>query len=363
VSGVLAGRARLYQTVRSAHLERARQLAPATILYRGTRYDFDAALADGLELIPAGPVRAAWLLARSPVRHLEVNEPLMVTSLRRTALAIAVLRARARLGGAPVRFVSYAIENRNPFQDAARGMNGRLRRVENRMLARYVWRSLDRIAFGTDAARTTYAAALPGTSGPGRSTVIPAVPAACACPSSVARDHDAPRVLFLGALADRKGFPLVLAAWAYLKERLPTVRLTVVGAGALEHRARAAATADPAVDVMIAPSRADVHSELRRSAVVVLPSQPAPGWREQVGLPICEGLAHGCSIVTSTETGLADWLGAHGHSVISPADSAESLATALLAALRQNRSAASVLDDLPDTDGRLVADTWLFSET
>jgi glycosyltransferase involved in cell wall biosynthesis len=359
VSGLLADRARLYQTVRSAHLERARQLSPASILYSGTRYDFDGALARGLDLVPAGPVRAAWLLARSSVRQLEVNEPLMVSSLRRTALAVAVLRVRALLGGPRVRVVSYAIENRDPFAHQPGGA-ARLRRVEQRILARYLWRSLDSVVFGTEAARATYASVLPAETGPARSRVIPAVPAACDCPP-VAGD-DAARLLFLGALAQRKGFPLVLAAWPYLKGWLPDARLTIVGTGPFGDSAREAAAADPAIELIIAPSRADVHQQLRRSRVLVLPSQPAPGWREQVGLPICEGLAHGCTIVTSTETGLTDWLGAHGHLLVSPEGSAETLARALLAAFRQDRSAASVLGDLPGTDGRLAADDWLFTE-
>jgi glycosyltransferase involved in cell wall biosynthesis len=361
MTGVLADRARLYQTVRSAHLERARQLSPASILYSGTRYDFDGTLAGGLDLVPAGPVRAAWLLARSSVRQLEVNEPLMLSSLRRTALAVFVLRLRARLGGPRVRFVSYAIENRNPFARPNGSPAARYRLAEQRMLARYLWRSLDSVAFGTEAARRTYASALPVGPGPGRSTVIPAVPAACDCPPAAV--DAVPRVLFLGALAERKGFPLVLAAWPYIKEWLPDARLTIVGTGAFADRAAAAAADDPTIELIIAPARADIHQRLRRSRVLVLPSQPAPGWREQVGLPICEGLAHGCAIVTSTETGLADWLGAHGHALVHPGQSAEVLARALLAALRQDRSAGSVLGDLPATDGRLAADDWLFTES
>jgi glycosyltransferase involved in cell wall biosynthesis len=359
VSGLRSERVRLYQTVRTAHLERARQLSPATILYRGTRYDFDRSLADGLDLIPAGPVRATWLLARSSVRQLEVNEPLMVSSLRRTALAIAALKLRSRLGGPDVRLVSYAIENADPFRPMIDHASARWRRVEHRILARYVWRSLHRVAFGTEAARATYEAALAGVTGPKTTTVIPAIPAPCRCPP--AAPEDAPRVLFLGALAERKGFGLVLAAWPYLKERVPNARLTIVGTGELEERARRAADADTSIDLLVAPSRTDIHRELRRSQVLVLPSQPAPGWREQVGLPICEGLAHGCSIVATTETGLADWLVAHGHRVLAPGDSGERIAGALEDALRQSRPTASVLADLPGTDGRLDADTWLFA--
>ena len=54
------------------------------------------------------------------------------------------------------------------------------------------------------------------------------------------------------------------------------------------------------------PPREAVHELLASSAVVVMPSVRRPGWREQIGLPLVEGLAHGCRVVTTTETGLAD---------------------------------------------------------
>ena len=359
MTGVAAERARLYQTVRSAHLERARVLAPATILYRATRYDFDRALARDLDLVPAGPVRAAWLLARSQVRQLEVNEPLMLASLRRTALALAVLRLRHRFGGPRTQCVSYAIENANPFARPAHG-RARLTRLQDRLLARFVWASLDRVAFGTEAAQHTYASVFGTAAGPAQRTHIPALPAACSCADD--GSPSAPQIVFLGALAARKGFPQLLDAWPYLKVWRPDARLVILGSGPLEGRARALADADAAVELHIDPSRAGIHAHLRRTSVLVLPSQPAPGWREQVGLPICEGLAHGSTIVTSGETGLAGWLGAHGHAVLRASAGPQEWATAVDGALRADRSKFAVLQDLPPIDGRLAADDWLFGD-
>ena len=67
----------------------------------------------------------------------------------------------------------------------------------------------------------------------------------------------------------------------------------------------------------------------------MLPSQPTSAWREQVGLPIVEGLSYGCTIVTTTETGLAGWLSEHRHRVL-PADANEAqLAAAIIDALRR----------------------------
>ena len=357
MAATVTGRARLYQTVRTAHLERAHTLAPATILYRATRYDFDRTLVGDLDLVPAGPVRAAWLLARSGVRQLEVNEPLMLRSLTRTALAIAVLRLRYLIGGPRTRIVSYAIENADPFDRSASG-RARLIRRAHRLLSGFVWSSLDRVAFGTESAQRTYGAAFAGRPGPAQCAEIPALPAPCTCPGHGA--DDTPRVLFLGALSARKGFPQLLDAWPYLKVRLPDARLTILGTGPLADQARALADADSAVDLHINPARAEIHAHLRRSTVLILPSQPAPGWREQVGLPICEGLAHGCTIVSSTETGLAAWLAAHGHTTLEPSVAPDDWARALDVALRHRRSRDVVLGDLPEVDGRLAADAWLF---
>jgi glycosyltransferase involved in cell wall biosynthesis len=90
----------------------------------------------------------------------------------------------------------------------------------------------------------------------------------------------------------------------------------------------------------------------------VLPSQPSATWREQVGLPIVEGLSYGCTIVTTTETGLAGWLSEHGHRVVAAdADDGE-LAAAVAAALLN--PVEDVVASLPDHDGRLAADAWMF---
>jgi glycosyltransferase involved in cell wall biosynthesis len=81
----------------------------------------------------------------------------------------------------------------------------------------------------------------------------------------------------------------------------------VIGAGRLLPEVRAWADGRDDVDLEIDPPRARVHEAMRESSVLVLLSQPHGHWREQVGLPIVEGLAHGCEVVTTSETGLASW--------------------------------------------------------
>ena len=346
-------RVRLYQTVRTAHLERAAALPPATIVYRDRRADFDAGLAAGLDLVRAGPWRAARLIRGA--RELEVNEPLMRSALPRTALVLAALAiTRSR----PV-VATYAIENADPFSaplpGGPAGVRARWRRARDRALAAFVAHRVDRVVFGTDAARDLYA----GRFRPGVGAVtVPALPAPCDCGEPVP-DPDPGSVLFVGAFTPRKGLGELLAAWPTVAAARPGARLTLVGTGPLLPLAREAATrAD--VTLVVDPPRAEIHRLQRRSRVAVLLSQPRPAWREQVGLPIVEGLAHGCTVVTTSQTGLAGWLAGHGHGVVEPDAGPEATAATIVAALDANRPAADVRGDLPAVDGRLAAESALF---
>lgn len=353
----LGRRVRLYQTLRTAHLERAAELAPATILFRARRYDFDEDLAARLDLVQAGPLRAAGLLLRYRIDEIEINEPLMRSSVRGSAVALAAVRLRDLVTGHRTRVVSYAIENLDGFAAPVTGPRARVRRTVDLLLTGMVWRSVDRIVFGTAGAREVYRSRLPA--GRAARTTIPALPQACVtCPT---RDAEGSRVLFLGALSDRKGFPLVMAAWPEIRARMPGATMTVIGKGPLTDRARAWAAADDGVELIVDPPRSTIHRELGRAAVLVLPSQPQPTWREQVGLPIVEALAHGVPVVTTAETGLADWLTEHGHGVIPAPGTAGELAAAVVRQVAAGRDRRSILDGLPERDGRLAADDWLFA--
>jgi glycosyltransferase involved in cell wall biosynthesis len=358
---ITADRARLYRSLRTAYLERALKLPRATIIYRSTRYDFHHEFTADLDVRQAGSIRAAWLLWRSRVTRLEINEPLMLSSVEGAALAILGLRTRSAFDRRPVSIVCYAMENADPFlRPVAPTILGRLRMARKKVLARFIWNQLDRLVFATEAAEETYDNAFPARSAHLVQTRIPALPAPCSCPD--AGDSRSPHVVFVGGLIERKGFPLVLEAWPEVRKRIPDARLTILGKGALERDALDAAERDATIELLIDPERAEIHRQLRRSRVLVLPSQPTTAWREQVGLPIMEGLAHGCAIVTTTETGLAKWLNEHGHGVIPPGSPAVVLADALTEALLAGRSAEDVLADLPAVDGRLGADAWLFGD-
>lgn len=350
-------RVRIYESVRSAHLERAHRLEPAAIVYRRRRYDFDEALTRGLELRRTSPLGVARLMATSRPREVEINEPMSDGPLF-TALALLGLDLRRLLGRGPAVVTTYAIANLDPVVILRRfsGPRTRLRLALYRVLSRFIWRRVDRIVYGTDAARELYHEAFPQRPQLAETTVT-ALPVARPVADSAKRDGT---VVFLGALVERKGFPLLLAAWPLVHERRPDATLTIVGKGALRELAAAAAAADPSIELLVDPPRERIFAVLDSSCSLVLPSQPMRAWREQVGLPIVEGLSSGCSIVTTTETGLAEWLAEHGHAVLPPDADAAALAAAIVAQLDARRPASSILADLPDVDGRLAADRWLF---
>ena len=93
--------------------------------------------------------------------------------------------------------------------------------------------------------------------------------------------------------------------------------------------------------------------------MVIAPSVPAGRWREQLGLPIIEGLSVGATVVTTTETGLASWLEQQGHTVIPMPRIAELLARATAHALEHPLSVGDVIGTLPATDTRLEVDRWI----
>ncbi|MEF2977731.1 glycosyltransferase [Subtercola sp. YIM 133946] len=351
---------RLYRSIRSAHLERAHDLAPATILYSEKRYDFDDALTTGLDLIRTGPVRGALLLARSRVTTLEINEPLMLDSLMTSVLAIAALAWRRLLGKPRTSVVTYAIDNADPFSRVAgTRFRTRVRRRIERVLARFVWRRVDRVAFGTSAAQETYETVLGEVGLRSSAMVIPALPAPW--PASNEQRRIDGRVVFLGAFSERKGIRVLLDAWPLVREARPEASLLIMGKGALKSDVLTTAAIWPGIEVEIDPARGRIHDRLDEARVLVLPSQPTPTWREQVGLPIVEGLSHGLSIVTTEQTGLAEWLVGNKHYVVADAGSADELAKQIIRAIDEQRRPSDIVASLPRTDGRISADGWLFS--
>lgn len=354
---------RIYGLLRTAHLERLHEMVPAEIWYSGTRYDYDPSLEDpGNRPRRMGRREVVRTLARSSYGIVEVNEPANVHRWLDVALQILAARVSGWRARRRTLVVTYCIGIADPAAEAATRFH--LPRLAARMLTWLVMnvliRQLDRIAFGTRGSMDLYARYV-GRRRLGRTgRLIEAVPAPCTCPSTgVSRDQH--RLLFLGAFAAHKGIRQLMHAWERLPDDGTRRHLRLIGKGPLAEEVQAWAAARPDVTVLVDPPRAVIHVELRAAAALALLSQRTPTFREQVGLPIVEGLAHGCRILASTETGIASWLAEHGHVVVAPESDPQDLAAVIAEVLTSGRTAEDVLADLPVTDGRLAADHWLLA--
>ncbi|WP_233557961.1 glycosyltransferase [Tessaracoccus antarcticus] len=351
---------KLYDVVRTAHLERVRGGAATTILHRFQRYDFDKELASTVDLRAAGVLGAFCFGLTNDVDVIEINEPLVARAAPRALAIMTANRIRAAvLRTSSARVVSYAIANKDPRIVAnALPMKSRWKWRLEALLIPAVWRHLDRLVFGTSHSYDLYRSWFPDSRRWPTHCTIDALPVA-----RIAGRGDATRarsLIFVGDFSARKGFDKVLSAWPRVREAVPDASLVLLGKGVGVNDALHLASCDDRVRVEVDPARPRIFEEMSAAKVLILPSQPTKLWREQVGLPIVEGLSMGCVIVTTDETGLAQWLSTRGHWVVAESGNVSAIAQATVAALMQERSPRSVVQDLPKQDGREAAEDWMF---
>ncbi|MDD7936181.1 glycosyltransferase [Actinomycetospora straminea] len=317
---------------------------PATqaLLFTSRRADADPALLADPRVSPFTPCRLVAALRDPELAVLEVAEPLWtgewVRALRWIALA-KLLRPR-------ITVATYAIENLDararlaPRALAHRPVLGAVvTRLAVVAMGVSLLLGLDAVVFGTSGAAENYRRAFGWALRRTRQTVLtPRLSACSVCGPRVEDVTREPTVLFLGTPSERKGFAVLTAAWERAGASERGWRLVVADPSGATDRAVPAG-----VSIVADPPRATVHALLRTAAVVAMPSVRRPGWREQIGLPLVEGLTHGCRVVTTTETGLADDLRDHPRVVLTtPGDVAD-----LAAGLRRAMDA----DDRPAPPG------------
>jgi glycosyltransferase involved in cell wall biosynthesis len=359
-----ASAARVYTHLRTADLERFRHMTPARVLFTRTRYDFDESLVD-----PANPpVRLTRL---GVVRQLlwrdhavvEMNEPAIGDLFPFLLAQVAAVRLRGRISRRRATIAAYCIQNADPALEVAR--RWRLPRplalVVTAAAVRILVRSTDRLAFGTAASYELYERYVGDRLLRERARLIEEVPSPCECLAGTTEERSSTQVAFVAQFSERKGIREAMAAWDVLRDDHPEATFRIVGKGPLEDDVVTWAASRPEVSVDIDPPRSAIHRLLSRSGVLILLSQPDGSFREQIGFPITEGLAHGCEIVASSETGLAGWLAQHGHGVVPPDAPAGRVADEIAAAFDRARRRPGSLHDLPAVDQRIVADHWMFT--
>ncbi|WP_230671377.1 glycosyltransferase family 4 protein [Rathayibacter sp. Leaf248] len=330
------------------------------MVYFTENYDLDREnVPDEIQKIS---LRDVWsLFWRSTSTVLEMPEPLWMRFLPKGAVIAAAFRLTGHLRRRPRTIVTYAMENNDlpTLIGGVRPVPRWVARLFGGALGLYMTVMIDRIAFASEGSRSVYhSIPLVGSI---ENVTVQELPSASAAIDTTAESGAA---VFIGVLETRKGIEVLLDAWELVESASDGARLTIIGPGPLSSRVGAWADESPSTRLYEGRlPRTAVLDRLRDASVLVAPSLPHGRWREQIGLPIKEALAQGLTIVTTRQTGLADWLAQHGHHVVEVEVDESALVTGLAAsileALRTPLSRSQVRSSLPARQGRYVADEWL----
>lgn len=152
--------------------------------------------------------------------------------------------------------------------------------------------------------------------------------------------HSPLRVGYVGRLESHKGVHVLLAAIAETAEQLPECVLSIAGEGPQRSELQALAQRLGVSDrVTFAGHLGDRLPEFYRELdVLVVPSLPTPGWREQFGRVAVEAMASGVPVIASRSGALPDVVAEAGI-LVEPGD-AQALRSALAEAAEPQRWAA-----------------------
>lgn len=350
---------RIVPDLRSSVVEEAP--ASQLLLFTSQRGDADPALLDLPSVRPFTWANLVRALRDPDLELVEVAEPLWlgewVRALRPIALVklVRVVRPRRR-----VRIATYAIENldvreRLTFPSlAARPVVGAVATRLATLALGLSLLALDAVVFGTTGAYENYRRGFGWALRRTRHTVLTPRLDTCRVCGAVAVDAARERtVLFLGTPSERKGFGVLTDAWERSGAAAEGWRLVVADPSGGDGRAL------PTGVSITSPSRSAVHELLRTASVVAMPSVRRPGWREQIGLPLVEGLAHGCRVVTTTETGLADDLREHPLVVLTTPGDPQGLADGLRRAMAGGGAPGPATTGRAGSTKRDVVEWWL----
>jgi glycosyltransferase involved in cell wall biosynthesis len=355
---------RVYGRMRTIYLELFRDMVPARVVYWQLRADYHPSEVDPanapVQLNRVGILRE---LLRRHHTAVEINEPAMVDRWGFLLLAVLAVRLRSLVARRPSTIAAYCMANADPALEvqARRHLPAGASRGLTKAMMTLLVRSCDRLSFATRPSMELYEEYVGKTTVQSRSRLFVAIPSACGCLADATEPRDPTQVLFVGGFVERKGIHPMMAAWEVLLARRPDARLVIIGMGRLEGEVKAWASGLPSVTVHVDPPRAEIHRAMRTSGSLLLLSQRAGFWKEQIGQPIQEALGHGCEIVTTSDTGIADWLTEHGHPVLDLDAGPDAVAEAIEQTIERAERRKGTLADLPRDDQRIVADRWMMT--
>jgi len=352
---------RIHVHLRGADLALMERMGPAEIWYFIPHTDLPHHSALPPWCTRVNIFTAVRRIFTTDARTIEIPEPLWARFLPTAVLLMVSARVARRLTGRPSRTVFYSLENNTP--EGALFGSSRVPNIAKRafiwMLGIIVTRLVDRVAFGSTGAERAYDQVKQLRIKESR--VITALPARRPLPE----EDETPRsmgatTLFVGGLEYRKGISILLDVWDVVEAAAPKATLTIIGSGPLRSEVESWVSRAPERRRFMGQlPHGELASFYEASDVLIAPSVRDGRWREQIGLQLREALATGLTIVASDETGLADWLAEHGHTVVPAAELGDTLAPRVVSTLTRVLPRHAVRESLPAIDGRVAADSWL----
>jgi glycosyltransferase involved in cell wall biosynthesis len=350
---------RIWDEVRTVHLERLSNLRSHLTLYRKRNYSFhsDVLPPKGVEQQGIFSSIAAILFRR--YRILILNEPTYIVFRPHLVLYCLAFRLRKAFNSEAL-LCATALENLNQRENFTKriALPRGLAEIVFDLAFAFILGTFNRIVFTTTGALENYRKVSRRGFEQVSWCLFEPIPKACDC----GEPRKEPRtVLFVGAFEERKGILDLLQAWRICQDQNPAARLVVAGLGHLEPVVRKQIMSLERARLIVDPPREVIHDLYREAQTVVLFSKRVKSWREQIGAPILEGLAHGCHIISSDETGLAGWLRERHHTVLPCSASAAELADALQASFDLLNRSSEVLASLPITRPETIVENFFLN--
>ena len=350
---------RVIPELRSVHLAELEAMEPETIFYLEENWDLSNAFVPSF-CSKLGTWGITLALFSSRASTLELFEPFWVRHLWRNVLMLTAWKAGAFLRQSKRETVLYAIEN-NDFESIVFGRRHRNNLFSALLFAflRLIYKNaFDRIVFGSQGSSETYSRLLAGSRSVSRVITELQKP-----DPQFVTGVNTEGFVFVARMEERKGIRLLLETWEAVERLNPRAQLTLVGDGPLGTMVSDWAKNSEQRLYLGHLEWRSVKEVLHQNRVLVAPSIRWGRWREQISLPICEALAVGLSVATTSETGLATWLEQSGHLVFSPDAETNLLAEQLIDFAKNPLSPHDVRASLPNVSGRVESSRWLHKKS